>query len=84
MLLPEYQSNDIENCLVSFPGCPMSFSNLPGLNWAFLPNEIGDFLQRAHFENLLKRRNNKQDLPLFFFLAMMTLVCFHVFCPLGK
>ena len=40
MLLPEYQSNDIENCLVSFLICPIRFSNLPGFNRPFLPAEI--------------------------------------------
>ena len=54
-LLPEYQSNDIENCLVLSPICQIGFSNLPGFNRPFLPVEIGDFLQRAPFGNLQKR-----------------------------
>ena len=54
ILLPEYQSNEIENCLVLSPICQIRLSNLPGFNRSFLSVEIGDFLQKAPFENLPK------------------------------
>ena len=41
-LHPEYQSNDIESCLVLFPICPIISSNLPGFNLPFLRMDIGD------------------------------------------
>ena len=64
ILIPEYQSNDIKNCLVLFPICQIRFSNLPGFNRLFLPVEIGDFLQKAPSENLLKTsENSKQKFP---------------------
>ena len=43
---------DIENCLLLFPIWQIRFSNLPRFNRSFLPVEIGDFLQKAPFENL--------------------------------
>ena len=36
MLLVEFQNYDIENCLVSFPICPVRFNNLPSLNRPFI------------------------------------------------
>ena len=44
ILLPEYQGNDVENCLILSPICQIMFSNLPCFNRSFLPVEIGDFL----------------------------------------
>ena len=46
-LIPQYQSNDVENCLVLSPICQIRFSNLPGFNRSFLLVEIGDFLQKV-------------------------------------
>ena len=40
---------------------------------------MGDFLQKASFEHLQKQVKQKQDFPLFSFLAIMTLGCVHVF-----
>ena len=77
MLLPEYQSNDIENCLALFPICPIRFSNLFGFDRSFLPIEMGYFLQKVP-------ENNKQAFPLFSFLAMITLACVHIFRPLER
>ena len=74
VLIPEYQINDAENCLVLSPICQVRFSNLPCFNQSFLPVAIGDFLQKAPFENLPKTsENSKQNFPLFSFLAIMTL-----------
>ena len=56
ILVPEYLSNDVENCLVLSSICQIRFSNLPGFNRSFLPIEIGDFLQKAPFENLKKQQ----------------------------
>ena len=54
--LPEYhQSNDIKNCLVLSMTCQIKFSDLPSFNPTFLPVQMGDFLQKASFENQQKR-----------------------------
>ena len=76
ILLPEYHSNDIENCLVLFLVRPIRFSNLPGSNRPFLPVEMGVFLQESTFRKPAKTSENaKQDFPLFSFLAPMTFEC---------
>ena len=81
-VLPKYRSNDVENCLVLFSICPISFIYLRGVNWPFVPVEMGDFLQKASLQNLQKTgENTKQDFPLFSLLAIMTLGYVHVFCP---
>ena len=64
ILLPEYQSNDIENCLVLFPICLIRLSNLPGFNRLFLPVEMGDLLQKASFENLQNRVKTTSKISL--------------------
>ena len=64
ILLPEYQSNDIENGLVLYPICQIRFSNLPGFNWPFLPVEIGDFLQKAPSKNQQKRLKTPSKISL--------------------
>ena len=87
MLLPEYQSNGIENYLVLFPVSSALFSNLTGLNWPFLPFEfeVGDFLWKAAFGNVQKHvKNNKQDFRWLSFLAIMTSGYYLVFPPLTK
>ena len=86
MLLPKYQSNDIENRSVLFPICPIRLSDLPGFNWSFLLVEMGDIMQKAPFVNsTTTSENNKQDLPFVLLnLAMVKLRCVHVFCPLGR
>ena len=50
ILIPQYQRNDVENCIVLSLICQISFSNLPGFNHSFLPVEIGDFLKKAPFK----------------------------------
>ena len=80
MLLPEFQSNDIENYLVFFPICPTLFTNSTDFNWPLLPFKMGDLLQKAPSKTC---ENNKQDFYLFCLLAMMTLCRVHVFRPLG-
>ena len=68
-LLPEYQSNDIEKCLVLFPTCPIRFRNLPSLSLPLIPVSMGRFLQKSPFKSLQKAsENSKQNFPLFFFL----------------
>ena len=52
IVLLEYHGNDVDNHLVLFPVRPIRLSNLPGFNRPFFPVEIGDFLQKAPFENL--------------------------------
>ena len=64
ILIPEYPSNDVENCRVLSPICQIRFSNLPGFNWSFLPVEIGDFLQKAPFENLQRRAKTASKISL--------------------
>ena len=61
--IPQYQSNDVENCLVISPICQVRFSNLPGFNRSFLPVRIGDFLQIAPFENLQKQEKQHAKFP---------------------
>ena len=63
VLLHEYQSNDIEKCLVLSPVCQIRFSNVLGFNRSFLPVEIGDFLQKAPFGNLQKRVKRQARFP---------------------
>ena len=55
---------DIENCLVSSPISQIRLSNLPGFNRSFLPVEIGDFLQKAPFENLQERVKTPSKISL--------------------
>ena len=43
ILLPKYQSNDIENCFILSSIHQIRLSNLPGFNQSFLLVEIGDF-----------------------------------------
>ena len=62
-MIPQYQSNDVENCLVLSPICQIRFSNLPGFNRSFLPVEIGDFLEKAPFENLQKQAKQQVKFP---------------------
>ena len=64
ILVPDYQSNDIENCLDLSLICQIRFSNLPGFNRSFLPVEMGDFLQKAPFENLQKRAKTESKTSL--------------------
>ena len=40
MLLPKYQSDDIQNCLILLLMCPTRFHNLLGFNRLFLPVEV--------------------------------------------
>ena len=54
MLLPEYQSNDIERCFVLFPICPIRFSNLPGFDQPFLSVEMGRFSAESPLRNPAK------------------------------
>ena len=63
ILRPEYQSNDIEICLVLSSLCQIKFSNLPAFNRSFLPVEMGDFLQIVPFENLQKRVKHQAKFP---------------------
>ena len=85
ILLPEYRSNDIENCLVLSPICQIRFRNLPGFNRTFLPNEMGDFFAESPFRQPAKMsENTKQNFPLFSFQAIMTPGRVHVFRPLGR
>ena len=72
MLLPEYQSNDNENCLVSFSICLIRFRNLPSFNRSFLPVELGTFSAESLTGKPAKTSdNNEQDLPSFSFLLIM-------------
>ena len=63
ILIPEYQSNEIENCLILSPICQIRSSNLSDFNRPFLPVEIGDFLQKAPSENLQNQRKQQAKFP---------------------
>ena len=54
IVLSEYKSSDIDNCILLFLLRQIRFSNLSSFNRQFLPVEMGDFLQNAPFENLQK------------------------------
>ena len=85
MLRLEYQSNDIEKCLALFMIHLVRFNNLPSFDLPFLLVEMGDILRKNPFRKPTKTsENNKRDFALFPFLAIMTLGCVHVFCPLGR
>ena len=62
-MIPEYQINDVQSCLVLFPICQIRFSNSPGFNRSFLSVEIGDFLQKVPFENLQSDRKQQAKFP---------------------
>ena len=85
MLLPEYHSNDIDNCFVLFPICPIRLYILTGFDRPLLPIEMGNFLKQVPFENLQIRVKTTSKRFLFFsFLEIMTLACVHVICPLAR
>ena len=63
-LIPQYQSNDAEDCLVLSPICQIRFSNLPGFNRSSILVEKGDFLQNVPFENLQKRVKTASKISL--------------------
>ena len=51
----------------------------------YLPFEMRDFPEKAPFRKPSKtKENNKQDILLLSFLAIMTLDCVHLFCTLGR
>ena len=54
ILLPEYQSNNVEICLVSLPVCSVRLNNLPDFNQPSLTVDMGYFLQKAPFQHLQK------------------------------
>ena len=74
----------LENILFYSRYVQLGSVNYP-FNRLFHPVEMGDLFQKAHSENLQKRvKNNKENFPLLFFPAIMTLACVHVFYPLGR
>ena len=87
IMLPEYQRNDIDNCLFLFTISPTRFSNYPFVRSFLFGRSFlskWDVFGRNPLSKARKTsENNKQDIPLFSFLAIMTLGCTHAFCPLG-
>ena len=63
ILILQYQSNDVENCLVLSPIHQIRFSNLPGFDRSILPVKIGDFLEKATVKNLQKRAKTASKFP---------------------
>ena len=61
ILLPDDQSNDIEDCFISLMIYSIKLSNLPGFNRLFLPVHMGDFC-RKHLSKTCKKFCS--DLPL--------------------
>ena len=53
MLLPEYQSNDVENCLISLPICSLIGHSFP---WIW-----GNFLQKAPSETSKMSANDEPN-----------------------
>ena len=69
-LLPEYQSDDIENCLVLLPICSVTHPALIGYSSPW----IGKIFGKTPSENLQKPvKNDEKDFPWFSFLTIMTL-----------
>ena len=64
MLLPEYQSFNIESCLVLFPIWSSGFSNLPAFNRSFLLVKMREFLQKSPFENVQKWMKTRSKISL--------------------
>ena len=58
ILLPEYQSNDIENCHVLFPICSVMFSDLYGLVGHFFLSKWEIFCRKALTEKPAKTSEN--------------------------
>ena len=79
-------NNVTESYLVVFPICPIRFANLTDFNRSFIPSRRnGSFSEERLFGKAAKTsEENKQDLPLFFFLALMTIGCVNVFWLLGR
>ena len=84
MLLLDYQSGNIENYFVLFTIYSVRFSKFPDFDRAFLSVDVGDFLQKAAFENLQKQVKIMSKISLFSFPTMMTLTCIHVGCLPGR
>ena len=60
ILIPQYQSNDVENCRVLSSICQIRFSNLPGFNQSFVPSKTckNERKQQAKFHFVLLPSNN--------------------------
>ena len=78
ILLPEYQNNDIENCLVSQRMYSTGFSNLPGFIRLLLPVGIRDFCRRPVSKTCKTSENSDQNSSVF-----ETYMYSIHFCPLG-
>ena len=77
ILLPEYQSSDVKNRL--------AFSRYVQLGPVICPALIGHILRNVPFRKPAKtNENDLQTSPLISFLALVTLIYIHVFCPLGR
>ena len=87
ILLPEYQSNKMEDCLILSQICQIRFRNLPGFNWPFLPVEIRRrFSVESPFRKPAKRSENiKQNIPVLLPSNNDSWMCScTVFCPHGR
>ena len=67
ILIPQYQSNDVENCLVLSPICQVRFSNLPGFTRSLFAVEIEDFLQK---DPLKACKNERKQQAKFLFVLL--------------
>ena len=72
VLLPEYQSNNVETVLPHYRHFQLDLVPLHGFNRSFLPVEMGDLLQKASFKNLLTRVNTTIKMSPISFLTIMT------------
>ena len=72
MLLPKYKSIIIENCLVLFLTCPIRFNDLPALIGQSFSSKRETFFRKPLARTFTKGENNKHNVPLFSFLAIMT------------
>lgn len=79
ILFSDYQSNSIQNCLVSSLMCSIRFSNIPVFKRSLFPVNMGDL--KAPF----KSDNNDRNFSSVFLPSKNdTYMYQRIFCPLGR
>ena len=84
IVLPECHSNALKT--VMFYSRYVRYGSViyPSLIGHYLPTKWEIFCRKRLREPVKTSENAKENSPLFFFLATMTLECVRVFCPLGR
>ena len=84
ILLPEFQSSDFENCLFYTRYVELGSAIYPVLIGHSFSSKWEIFCSRPLSKTCKTSENSEQDFPSFSFLAIITLACVHVFCPIGR